>query len=927
MKKTVLMSKAISVIAIIMTIVIGLSSCEFILPGLTLETIPSITTTSTNNQPPNAPQTTEPTHVHDVVIDSEVAPTCTQSGKTEGTHCSTCNAILTAQKVVPALGHTERTLPAVPATYESTGLSEGLLCTVCEKTLIEQKVIDKLLATHHAIIYHDYKGATIEDKYWSYSSNEGMATLPRPTAEKFVFIGWFTEGGTRITSIPSGSTQDYDLFARWEQVEFTINYNDPLVGTIIPSGTYTKGVGLASLPKPESAGYEFLGWSETIPTQSYKKNNIPSSNDLKLLSKITTEDAKMYELYAHWVRKDYDIIYKDAPQPNNPTTYTIEDSFILQEPQWTGLTFVNWVNEKNEPITEITTGNTGALVLKAVWKPKENTVTPAKGDNTISVGYDENAQVYISIHYLGTIEHIAIGEVVEGSTIKYKNPQESISLTISQTTSFEESMAEEAATIIGSSYITSQEFSATFRMLLDHSETHSGEMAFGLGTGEKAKVKTTIDGKLGYQETDASERESAVSNLNGLEFGTNKEYSTASTLSYTKEFSKTTEETRTISAEMPEGYYSYVYAANVRIYNIIIYDPIEKNYYTETYSYVTDIHSIVLYYRDDTDRQFPVVDTLPYNIPIEDLIKETQAASFLKISYNANSDATGIMNDTAHLKINAATLPKNEFNRPGYTFTGWNTEIDGSGITYIDGEQIPLQSMGENLSLYAQWEANSYTIIYDANGGNGSMSTSTHIYDEAKTLSANNFSRTGWTFMGWSKTPNGAVEYENIAEVKNLTDQANGNVTLYAVWNLRTSGSTYLSGPYTIDHKLDESLGVYICDLSKTFDLQELAYQKRSLTIAISCTAQAKDKKEETAWMGFFLYESSKAYDPDDGVVQHYTNKKFTGTITLTLSASVSAEILINNSHLHLFFCEDAGFLWDTDYWTATNINITVHVN
>ena len=44
-------------------------------------------------------------HQHTVVTDAYVAPTCTQPGKTEGSHCSTCGAIIVAQNTISATGH------------------------------------------------------------------------------------------------------------------------------------------------------------------------------------------------------------------------------------------------------------------------------------------------------------------------------------------------------------------------------------------------------------------------------------------------------------------------------------------------------------------------------------------------------------------------------------------------------------------------------------------------------------------------------------------------------------------------------------------------------------------------------------------------------------------------------------------------------
>lgn len=44
-------------------------------------------------------------HVHNVVTDEAVEPTCTTEGKTEGSHCSVCNEVLKSQEIIPALGH------------------------------------------------------------------------------------------------------------------------------------------------------------------------------------------------------------------------------------------------------------------------------------------------------------------------------------------------------------------------------------------------------------------------------------------------------------------------------------------------------------------------------------------------------------------------------------------------------------------------------------------------------------------------------------------------------------------------------------------------------------------------------------------------------------------------------------------------------
>ena len=78
---------------------------------------------------------------HTEVTDSAVAATCIKTGLTEGKHCSVCNAVITAQEVVPAKGHTEVIDKAVAATCTETGLTEGKHCSVCNTVIKAQEVV------------------------------------------------------------------------------------------------------------------------------------------------------------------------------------------------------------------------------------------------------------------------------------------------------------------------------------------------------------------------------------------------------------------------------------------------------------------------------------------------------------------------------------------------------------------------------------------------------------------------------------------------------------------------------------------------------------------------------------------------------------------------------------------------------------------
>ena len=75
---------------------------------------------------------------HDMIIDERVEPTCTETGLTEGSHCSRCNFKI-EQEIIPELGHIEEvTIQGLVPTNEKSGLSEQIECSVCNEILQEQ---------------------------------------------------------------------------------------------------------------------------------------------------------------------------------------------------------------------------------------------------------------------------------------------------------------------------------------------------------------------------------------------------------------------------------------------------------------------------------------------------------------------------------------------------------------------------------------------------------------------------------------------------------------------------------------------------------------------------------------------------------------------------------------------------------------------
>ncbi len=119
---------------------------------------------------------------------------------------------------------------------------------------------------------------------------------------------------------------------------------------------------------------------------------------------------------------------------------------------------------------------------------------------------------------------------------------------------------------------------------------------------------------------------------------------------------------------------------------------------------------------------------------------------------------------------------------------------------YISSDTVTITS---NTTLYAGWYAKKYTIKYYANGGTGSMSDTTATYGKTATISSNGFSRTGYTFAGWTTNSNGTNDGYNWTNWSGTWKYDNGQygisnntLKLYARWseNIETINGYWCSG-------------------------------------------------------------------------------------------------------------------------------------
>ena len=166
------------------------------------------------------------------------------------------------------------------------------------------------------------------------------------------------------------------------------------------------------------------------------------------------------------------------------------------------------------------------------------------------------------------------------------------------------------------------------------------------------------------------------------------------------------------------------------------------------------------------------------------------------VTLNTNGGTINNGNVTEYTYGVGATLPT-DVTRTGYTFKGWydNESLTGNPVTAIGGAETG------NKEYWAKWEANTYTVTLNTNGGTiNSGNVTGYTYGVGATLpTADDMTYTGYTFKGW---------YDNEGltgfPVTAISDTETGNKGYWAKWEanaytvtLNTNGGTINNGNVT----------------------------------------------------------------------------------------------------------------------------------
>ncbi len=177
--------------------------------------------------------------------------------------------------------------------------------------------------------------------------------------------------------------------------------------------------------------------------------------------------------------------------------------------------------------------------------------------------------------------------------------------------------------------------------------------------------------------------------------------------------------------------------------------------------------------------------------------KWTAQATFA-VTYDGNGNTGGEapVDSTRYLPGQTVTvLSPGTIVKIGYTFNGWNTDVNGSGTSYVAGQTFPMES--DNVTLWAQWtELPTCTVTYNGNDNTGgAVPADGTFYLQGQPVivlgNTGNLSKTGYTFAGWNTDEDGNGVSYAAGETFYMGTE---DVILWAQWTAEATYSVTYNG-------------------------------------------------------------------------------------------------------------------------------------
>ena len=205
---------------------------------------------------------------------------------------------------------------------------------------------------------------------------------------------------------------------------------------------------------------------------------------------------------------------------------------------------------------------------------------------------------------------------------------------------------------------------------------------------------------------------------------------------------------------------------------------------------------VFLYWKDGAGTKYYPNNTITINGDVTLTAVYGEKPQSVSITYHSNFGTDGASGTTVTVNdiLNNDLITVKTYDdtglakREGYTFAGWTTQADGSGLAFEAGKNARVDNDGEN-HLYAQWTADNAKITFVTNGGSDVADMNGKTGDTIDPRTMPSTTKTGYTFAGWYAN----AEFTGAAVTQLPAAFPAGTTTYYAKWTADDAKITFVT--------------------------------------------------------------------------------------------------------------------------------------
>jgi len=590
------------------------------------------------------------------------------------------------------------------------------------------------------------------------------------TSTSHNFLGWYTNPngtGTPVTKITEGTTEDTTLYAKWAIKKFTVTFNKGAHGNISYTNTsdVSYNTSFSSIAKPvvtADPGYTFKDWGLAGSTKI--------TSNITVTASYTPNRNTAYKVkhYTENLNGGYTLVGTDnrtgitdtltSAAARTLTGFTVQ-SFSQKNINGDGSTIVEIRYTRN--IYKLTfRPENGGVDIVAFLKYEQAIVTPPVS----KTGYTFNAWTpnVASIMPANNVTYTATWTINSYNlTINYKYTD-----------------GTEARTSYSNSYNYNSHYSVNSPLIPGYTANTLTVNGIMPASNRTVEVTYTANNDTAYKVEHYTE------NLNGgyTLVGTDNKTGTTDTL--------TNGIAKTLSGFTVQSFNQLNISGNgstvVKIYYTrdtykLTYMVDDVKHDEQSLKYEASITPLT--YPTKTGYTFSGWSTIPTIMPASDV---TINGSFNIVTYNVtyNLNQTGVTgalesNILVTYNVNTPLYSITSATSLSHSFDGWYTDpINGTEVTTLAGGEIG------DVTLYAHWTANKYTVSFNSNGGSSVTPIDNILYNETITKPSDP-TKLGFDFENWYKENTLTNKWDF------TTDTVKASLTLYANWTETVYNLTY----------------------------------------------------------------------------------------------------------------------------------------